>query len=175
MQRRYGLGVLTAFLTLLIVGAGGVVAHKGATGIVMKRMNGMKAMGKEMKSVAAMVTGKKKYDAAMVKAAAKTIRTHANAIPQLFPKGSTQHPSEVRPEIWTRWADFQASAKRLAELAAALEVSAGNDRTAKPHKMTPKMMSDPDHLKTMPPKFVFIQVSKTCTACHKEFRKAKKK
>lgn len=175
MQRRQRLAVLAGGLALLIAGTGGVIAHKGASGIVKQRMEAMKAMGSSMKSVAAMVTGKTAYDAAKMKKAATLIKAHAQKTPKMFPKGSTNHPSEAKPEIWARWSEFEVLAKRLASYADALDQAAGNQKGVMAHKMTPAMMSDPEHLKLMPPKMIFIQISKTCSTCHKDFRKPKKK
>lgn len=166
---------VAAVVVILIGGTMTALAHKGASGIVKQRMEAMKAMGTSMKAVAAMVKGKTTYDAAKLKQAATTIKAHAEKMPGMFPKGSTKHPSEAKSEIWKRWTDFEALAKRLASYAGALEQAANNPMAKMPRNMTPQMMTDPEQLQLMPPKMVFVQIGKTCSSCHKDFRKPKKK
>ncbi|HHI82828.1 MAG TPA: cytochrome c [Rhizobiales bacterium] len=165
-----------AVLGLVAFMAPAVLAHKGATGIVKKRMEAMKEMGKGMKTVGLMISGRKDYDAVQVRAAARMIRAHAQKIPGLFPEGSGHKPSVARAEIWKDWQRFKAQAEQLAVFAGALEKGADNNRkmmAAMPMDMS--KMNDPDHLAGMPPKMIFARIGKTCKGCHETFRKEKKK
>jgi cytochrome c556 len=65
---------------------------------------------------------------------ADTLALNAMHIPALFPKGSLTDKSKAKPEIWERWAEFQAAAKnledratRLAEVAKAKNAQATQD------------------------------------------------
>jgi cytochrome c556 len=44
---------------------------------------------------------------------AETMAINAMHIPSLFPSGSLTAESKAKPEIWQRWSDFEASAKRM--------------------------------------------------------------
>ncbi len=44
---------------------------------------------------------------------AETLAINAQHIPFLFPAGSLTEKSKAKPEIWQRWAEFQADAKKL--------------------------------------------------------------
>ena len=167
----------TVLIVALSLGIGAHVtsAHKGATGVVKKRMTAMSDMGKGMKNIGLMLTGRKTYDAAQVKDAAKMISAHAADIPKLFPKGSGHKPSVAKPKVWKNWKEFEAMAQRLEGYAQALEAGADNKMTMDGMKMTPQMMSDPAHLKMMPPKIIFAQVAKSCSACHDSYREEKDK
>jgi cytochrome c556 len=89
---------------------------------------------------------------------ARTIAGHANALPSMFPKGSTAPPSQSKPEVWTRWSAFEAAFKELVEHAAALEKAA---------RSAPATALDETGR-------VFRLISNNCSACHKAFRKRKK-
>ena len=74
-----------------------------------------------------MMRGAQPYDADAVSEAAGIIRSHAgDALTDLFPEGSLNHPSEAKPDIWTDWSEFEALATRLADVATGLEMAAGN-------------------------------------------------
>lgn len=131
-----------------------VLAHKGATGVVMQRMMAMKSMGDGMKELAAMVTGKAPYDPGKTKAIATTIKNHAVGIPKQFPKGSIKGPSEALPAIWKDWEGFKRHADDLAGLADNLVSSADNGKAVALG--------------------AFAQMGKTCSGCHQDYRKKKK-
>jgi cytochrome c556 len=148
--------ILTIATLSVLIAAGitAVEAHKGATGVVMKRMMSMKSMGDGMKELAAMVTGKAPYDAARTKAIAATIKGHAADIPKQFPKGSIKGPSEALPSIWQDWDGFKRHADNLAELADKLAGAAGDGKSAALG--------------------LFAQMGKTCSGCHQDYRQKKK-
>lgn len=147
-------GVLALAVVLALGAVSTVEAHKGAKGIVMKRMMTMKGMAEGMKELAAMVTGKAPYDAAKTKGIATTIKQHAIDIPKQFPKGSIKGPSEALPAIWKDWRAFEGLAADLTGLADVLGKSADNGKTAALG--------------------LFAKMGKTCSGCHDDFRKKKK-
>ena len=67
---------LTVAALVLVLASGTVYAHRGATGIVKKRMDAMVSLGSAMKALTAMMRGKQAYDAERVKAHAGTIAGH---------------------------------------------------------------------------------------------------
>lgn len=116
----------TAVLVTALTGAA-ALAHTGATGIVGERMEGMKMMGQAVREVAPMMRGEQPYDAAAVRAAAERISMQSgSAMTDLFPEGSTQEPSEAKPEIWTEWDDFTDLADQLKVMADGLALAADN-------------------------------------------------
>lgn len=187
----------------LVVGIGlysmSVFAHTGATGIVKQRMDGMSAIGAAHKALTAIFSGKQKYDAQTVRKSAKVIASHAGVeITKLFPKGSIKGPSEALPQIWTNWPEFERLANDLAVYAAALEKSADNKAGPPAGKKQPSMMGNDTMMGTgmmgngmmadkmdsreiakklvsMPPFAAYQHVTRTCAACHTQFRKKKNK
>ena len=136
--------------SVAIVGATSVFAHKGAKGVVMERMMAMKSMGDGMKELSQMVTGKTAFDAAKVTSIATSLKQHAAKIPEQFPKGSLQKPTEALPVIWEKWDDFKGQANNLATLAGELETAAASGKAAS--------------------LVVFAKIGKSCSACHQDFR-----
>lgn len=173
----------TVCLTLLAGGAG--LAHEGASGVVKERMEAMKGMATAMKALAPMMQGKTGYDAVRVSAAAAVIKSHAEEIPALFPKGSNGHPSEARATVWSDWPDFERQARILGAYAAALEAMAGmgagaamqdvrgSHGQASHEKKTADGMPHPDHLRMMTPNMLFAAIGKSCKGCHQDFREKK--
>ena len=104
-----------------------VWAHSGAKGIVKERMESMKSIGAQMKKLGAIVKDPKLFDASQVQNSAKILQEHAEKIPELFPEGSNEKPSEARVEIWSDWDKFVSIANDLVKSAVDLQtVSAGN-------------------------------------------------
>ena len=130
----------------------GAFAHAGATGMVMKRMEMMKAMGDSMKEMAGMFRGKSPYNAERVKALASDMASHSEHIPMMFPKGSNKKPSEAKDSIWTDAEGFKKSSLELKAYAEAL-ASASSDQAAA--------------------KVAFKDVGKTCKSCHTDYREKK--
>ncbi len=141
------------FSSICILAAGLALAHQGATGVVKERMELMKGIASAMKVLAPMVQGKSDWDAAAAAQSAGIISDHAKSIPAKFPKGSTGHPSEAKAEIWSKWQEFEASARGLAENAAALQQAADDGlEAAKP---------------------LFGKIVGSCKGCHETFREKK--
>jgi cytochrome c556 len=86
-------------------------AHEGATGIVKERMDAMTQAGKAMKEAGERI--KAKRDLPAIKDDARTVTEVAARIVHEFPRGSDQHPTDAKPEIWARWDDFAARAGAL--------------------------------------------------------------
>lgn len=139
---------LTVFGLLLSVPL--AFAHENATGVVKERMDLMETQKESMKVIGLMAKGKTPFDAAEAADAAHEIETTAREIPELFPEGTDGHPSEAKPEIWTKWDKFTADTEALGvaaqTLIAALE-SGAPDWKAK-----------------------FKGVIDACKTCHKAFR-----
>ncbi len=124
--------ILTAVVLTGIAGFSfAAFAHGGAKGIVKERMDLMSNIGKAQKSLAAIFSGKVKYDAQAVRDAASIIESHAGSrIPKLFPEEPVKDPSEALPAIWQNWAEFKHISDELKSYASALKANAGNDRMA---------------------------------------------
>lgn len=105
-----------------------VNAHKGATGVVKERMMAMKSMGRQMKELGAMVTGKTTYDADRAREIAAALTEHMKEIPDQFPKDSLDPPTEALPGIWQNWEDFRTKATESLRAAEKLAAAAGDGR-----------------------------------------------
>ena len=139
-----------------VFAATSVWAHQGATGIVKERMDAMKSVKGAMKILAPIMKGDVAYDAGVVRIQAEILAAKGGSnMTDMFPKGSTQHPSEALPAIWKDWDEFVEIANRLETSAIALATNAANPR---------------DGSATDPWK-AFDTVVGTCRACHDDFRK----
>ncbi len=87
---------------------------------------------------------------------AETLAVMATHIPALFPPGSATDKSNAKPEIWDKWADFQAAAQNLETLAAKLRDASRAKDSAAVEAM----------VKDFGPK--------ACGSCHTPFRKPPK-
>ncbi len=147
-------GWIAAATLAVLVASGGVFAHGGAEGVVKERMDLMKALGESMKAVKGQVMGTSEPDRTTITREAAAIATHAEAITSKFPEGSLEGPSEAKPEIWTRWADFEAAAEDLATAARQLEMTAESGDG-------PALQAG------------FAALAKSCGSCHRAFRAKK--
>ena len=87
---------------------------------------------------------------------AETIAVMATHVPSLFPAGSATDVSNAKPEIWDKWADFQAASENLESMAEKLrDASKAKDGPA---------------VEAMVKEFG----AKACGACHTPFRKPPK-
>ncbi len=155
---------------VLVLACGTVYAHRGATGIVKERMDAMMSLGGAMKALTAMMRGKQPYDVERVKTYARTIARHGGeGMTRLFPEGSLQHPSRAKPAIWADWERFSALATELTAYAGALTSAAANPRPGQggPVPVDPT----PEQLATMAPDVVFKRLRRTCSDCHRTFRR----
>lgn len=140
-----------ALLVVASMRAPAVQAHAGATGVVKERMEMMKALGGEMKTLAAMFRGDAEYDPQAVAASARRIEDHSGGhLLELFPEGSTGDPSEAADDIWRHWPEFEALADELGTRASALAAVAD---------------TGPDQAKA-----AFGRLASSCKACHQDFK-----
>ena len=103
------------------------VAHSGATGIVLDRMNGMTAMRDLIRDLAPMMQGTVPYDPIQVSEVGYVIAGHAgDTMRKLFPKGSLEGVTYAKPDIWTEWNEFAALADELRAYSEALITAAPN-------------------------------------------------
>jgi cytochrome c556 len=145
------------FLIIVIVALGlanplSLSAHGKATGIVKERMDMMKVMDKQMRSMTAMMKGKVTFNADKISEHAESIRLASPQLPALFPVGSLHKPTEALPVIWEQWAQFSALTEKMEKEAAALQ--ALTDR------------GDQEQMSLQ-----FAKLEKTCNVCHTDFRK----
>lgn len=104
-----------------------VLAHNGATGLVMDRMNGMTAMRDAMRDLAPMMQGEAPFDVRAVQTAAATLMAHAgNNMNKLFPEEPIPAASYARDDIWRDWASFASLSDDLRISAMGLAVAAPN-------------------------------------------------
>jgi cytochrome c556 len=118
----------TGVLALAASGLAAVaVAHTGATGVVLDRMNGMTAMKETVAELAPMMQGAVPYDTFIVSEGASVIASHAGeTMLSLFPEGSLEGVTYAKPEIWAEWQQFAALAEELETYADALAEAAPN-------------------------------------------------
>ena len=111
-------------LGLALVTATTALAHQGVQNpAVLARMDGMRAIADNMKTLGQMAKGATDFDAARARAAAASIARHAAATPQLFETQETDPKSEARPAIWSDFADFAGKATELEAIAIGLSTS----------------------------------------------------
>ena len=117
-------GILTALLSMAAVAA---LAHSGATGIVLERMNSMTAMRDIIGELAPMMQGAVPYDVFTVAEGGDIIAKHAGeTMLALFPEGSLQGVTFAKPEIWAKWQDFADLSGELRIYAEAMSKAAPN-------------------------------------------------
>ena len=103
------------------------LAHSGATGVVLERMNGMTAMRDTVAELAPMMQGEVPYDTFLVSEGAGVIAAHAGeTMLSLFPEGSMEGKTYAKPEIWSNWQEFAALAAEMKTYADALAQAAPN-------------------------------------------------
>jgi cytochrome c556 len=100
-----------AILAALMLGVAAHENHDHATGVVKERMIGMETMAKHMKAISERLRDQR--DLAGIKADADAIVELASHVLHLFPKGSTQHPTQARAAIWQNWNDFERRARAV--------------------------------------------------------------
>lgn len=130
--------------------AGAVLAHGGATGIVKERMELMKSMGAQMKTMGQMAQGQTPYRAATFAQAAEEISAQSgDELVALFPQGSLHPPTEAVPAIWTDLPRFSQLADRMQAQARALAAMARDSQGV--------------------PKAEFRALAQSCAACHEDY------
>lgn len=123
-------------------------AHDHATGVVKERMDMMEIMAKHLKAIRERID--KKQDLAAIKTDAEAIASHAPHVVHLFPRGSTQRPTDARGTIWQNWSDFERKANALeVESKKLISVSNGDFEAVSKQARA---------------------VSEACGACHQKYR-----
>jgi cytochrome c556 len=173
------------FAASIAVLATTAVAHKGATGVLLERMNGMLAMGKATKAIAPMMRGLEDYDADRTTDYAAVLQTHSgDAMLALFPEGMNAAPSVAKDAIWTNWEDFSVLSSQLETYAMALGLAAQNglgDAGASDGSMMDGDMTDMmggavveektlQTLASLSVSTLFAQSAQVCSACHTKYR-----
>ena len=129
------------------------LAHKGATGVVKERMDGMSAMKEAMAVIGNMLKGKTDFDSSLSTNAVNEIKFHAESMNKLFPDNeeSRQHASQARIELWDEWQKFEELSQTLIMTANELQ----------------NMIASVDQDKITS---AFQQVGKACSECHRNYR-----
>ena len=148
--------VITLGATLTLLGAYRVGrahedSHHLPAGPIRERHELMEGIGKSAKAIGEAL---KSGDLKPVAGAATDIQARAEKILPLFPLGSLHKKSRAKPEIWSNWAKFESTAKKLQADAGALAATtkSGGDVVAA--------------AKTM---------FSNCKSCHDQFRVPDKK
>jgi cytochrome c556 len=147
---------LLAISSLLIAGV--VYSHSGAMGVVKERMDAMQDMGDKTKVVADMFKGKADFERAALIEAADVFVMHGSEMTELFPdtkKSRTGSNTEALPKIWEQWDDFDTLVNQFITRSEALQ----------------KTLSSTDDMREL--KKAFFQTTKSCSSCHKGYRKPK--
>ena len=102
--------VVGSVVTVTIVGLAVAQSKIGSGDIVADRQRLMKLNGASLQDIQAKL---KAGSTEAIAVNAETIALNAQHIPALFPQGSRTDKSKAKPEIWEKWAEFEAAAKNL--------------------------------------------------------------
>ena len=127
---------------------GNAFAHSGATGIVKERMDLFKRNKDNLKAINAHI---RDGDVDAIIPLADEIRDWAARMPDYFPAGSDQKPSEAAPAIWSDFDGFKKAAEDNQRAAEMLVVAAKS--------------GDMDTVISG-----FKSVAATCKSCHNAFK-----
>ena len=90
------------------------LAHNGATGVVLERMNGMTALRDVIRDLTPIIQGVEPYEALTVSKAGKVIAAHSGeTMRALFPDNSLSGVTYAKPNIWSEWQEFASLADDL--------------------------------------------------------------
>jgi cytochrome c556 len=143
--------LVPAFAALLATTA--AVAESEPEDIIKYRQNVMKANGAHMAAAGAILQGKVDYKKDLAYHA-KALQAINGNVAALFPKGSDFGDTQALDGAWSKRADFEKRAKDTKAKADAFAQAAGGDPKAALGK--------------------FKELSDSCKACHKDFRKEEK-
>ena len=115
MNGRLSLTASMMVTASLVVGIGAGCAGKsmskmGSGDVVADRQRVMKLQGASWADIQAKA---KAGNIEAIAVNAETLALTAQQIPVLFPEGSLTEKSKAKPEVWQKWAEFQAAAKNL--------------------------------------------------------------
>jgi cytochrome c556 len=102
-------------LGLAVVVAAGCASEKkmaksGSGDIVADRQRLMKLHGQIWADIQAKA---KANNIDGIEVSAETLAINAQYIPAMFPEGSLTDKSKAKPEIWQKWPEFEAAAKKM--------------------------------------------------------------
>ena len=141
--------IVTASLVIGLAAACASKQKMGSGDVVADRQRLMKNIGANWGDIQAKI---KAGNIDAVAANAETLAISAQHIPAMFPEGSGTDKSKAKPEVWQKFAEFQAAAKRLETEAEKLRDAS----RAKNAQLTESIAKD------------FGKV--TCGGCHTPFR-----
>ena len=115
MNGRLSLTASVMVTASLVIGIGAGCAGKsmsktGSGDVVADRQRVMKLQGASWADIQAKA---KAGNIEAIAVNAETLAMTAQQIPALFPEGSLTEKSKAKPEVWQKWAEFQAAAKNL--------------------------------------------------------------
>ena len=134
-------------------------SHGDATGIVKERMDAMSNMADATKLVADMYKGKVEFNNEAIAAAIQTYLQHGDEMHTLFPDtkhSRTGSSTEALPKIWAAPEEFADQIDAFVDATHSLEIAFNDGVSDKQLKKQ------------------FFLTTKTCSNCHKQFRKPKK-
>jgi cytochrome c556 len=144
------IGGLTSLVAAGCASGGGMAKTMSADEAIAARQKLMKEQGASMKAIG---DAAKAGQTQSIPAEAQKLVATAKQIPGLFPQGSLNPAtSRAKPEIWQKWAEFEANAKMLETKATQLAATAQSGNAAATNTAVA------DLGKT------------TCGACHTGFR-----
>ncbi|HWN02970.1 MAG TPA: cytochrome c [Candidatus Dormibacteraeota bacterium] len=154
MNGRLSLTASVMVTASLVVGIGAGCAGKsmsktGSGDVVADRQRVMKLQGASWADIQAKV---KAGNIEAIAVNAETLAMTAQQIPALFPEGSLTEKSKAKPEVWQKWAEFEAAAKNLETQAAKLRDAS----RAKNEQLTQEIVKDFGR--------------QACGTCHTPFR-----
>lgn len=139
--------IMTPIL-ILTIAAGTAIAHAEVQNPVVKaRMEAMKAIGGNMKTISQMAKGEMDFDAAKAGDATAAIADTAAKVPTLFEAPETDPEAEAKPAIWEDFDDFTKKAMATEAAARAADTSSLDALRAS-----------------------LGQIGGTCKACHDDYR-----
>ena len=122
--------VLLSFVAVGVTVTAAIAADKDAKGIVAVRQNVMDAQGSHMNAIKAILT-EDPQSIKLVAAQASSIADTTATIPDMFPKGSDQPPTNALPAVWDKQDEFKAAAQKVHDLAQKLaDTAKGGDPKA---------------------------------------------
>lgn len=149
-------GLMHAGAVALLFATPLVIWASGPEDIIKYRQNVMQAIGGNAAGAEAILENKVAFKDRLIDHA-RALEAATRNIPALFPRGTESGAdTRAREEIWTKREQFEKSAKDTHEKAAAFtKAVAAND--------VGQMRS------------AFEALDKSCSACHREFRKRKQR
>jgi cytochrome c556 len=153
-MRRASRGAGLVVLGLAVVVAAGCASEKkmaksGSGDIVADRQRLMKLHGQIWADIQAKA---KANNIEGIEVSAETLAINAQYIPAMFPEGTLTDKSKAKPEVWQKWPEFEAAAKKMETEAAKLRDAS----KAKNAQLTQDIVKDFGR--------------NACGACHTPFR-----